>query len=254
VRKTVVIDCFAESIVRYRHGYAVVAVDVVRATTTAITAAATGRRCFPVDSVRAAFDLAGRLGNALLAGEQRGLMPPSFDLNNSPSELLSRNDIERPVVLLSSSGTRLCYEASKCDAAFLACFRNYASVARHLAQSCASSVAVLGAGSGGEFREEDQMCCAWIAERLLQAGYVPKDGNTIRLIRQWSKQPVNAWIGNKSAAYLTASGQIADLEFILRSISDLTAAFTLRNGEVIMGHCDSEMASSNGQEPGIDDA
>jgi hypothetical protein len=32
---TVVIDCFPESVARWRDGYAVVAVDVVRATTTA---------------------------------------------------------------------------------------------------------------------------------------------------------------------------------------------------------------------------
>ena len=242
MRKTIVIDCFPESVARYRHGYAVVAVDVVRATTTAITAAATGRRCFPVDTVAAALELADRLGNAVLAGEQRGVMPSGFDLNNSPTALLARADIERPVVLLSSSGTTLCHEASKCDAAFLACLRNYASVAMHLVLGGFPSVAVIGAGSGGEFREEDQMCCAWVAEQLLNAGYLPKDNNTIRMIRRWSKKPVDAWIENKSARYLRASGQIADLEFILRSISDLTVPFTLQNGEVIMGECDSESA------------
>src|SRR5216684_3940062 len=119
MRNTVVIDCFPESVARYRAGYAVVSVDVVRATTTAITAAAAGRRCFPVPTTQAAFGLAARLNNALLAGEQRGVVPPGFHLNNSPAELMVRTDLERPVVLLSSSGTRLCHEASKCGAAFL---------------------------------------------------------------------------------------------------------------------------------------
>ena len=45
--KSVVIDYLPESARRYRSGWAIVAVDVIRATTTAITAAATGRRCFP---------------------------------------------------------------------------------------------------------------------------------------------------------------------------------------------------------------
>ncbi len=210
MRHTVVIDRFPESVARYREGHVIVAIDVVRATTTAITAAANGRRCFPVATLEAALQLADVLGNALLAGEQRGVMPSGFDLNNSPSELAARADIERPLILLSSSGTRLCCEASRCDAVFLACLRNYASVASCVAQN-SSNVAVIGAGTRGEFREEDQMCCAWVAERLLDSGYLPKDGKTLDIVRRWSNKRVDAWIENKSASYLRTSGQLADL-------------------------------------------
>src|SRR5437868_2038824 len=124
---TVLIDCFPESAVRYRSGFAVVAIDVMRATTTAITAAVTGRRCFPVPSVKTAFETAARLQNPLLVGEQRGEIPPGFHINNSPTQIHSRTDIERPAVLLSSSGTRLCDGAALCDAAYVACLRNYAA-------------------------------------------------------------------------------------------------------------------------------
>jgi len=44
---------------------------------------------------------------------------------------------------------------------------------------------------------------------------------------------VNAWTFGKSAAYLRASGQTEDLDFILRKIADLNAPFMLRNGEVV---------------------
>jgi 2-phosphosulfolactate phosphatase len=232
--KTVVIDCFPESAIRYRSGYAVVAVDVARATTTAISVAAAGRRCFPVSTLAAAFELASRLEGALLAGEQNGLVPPGFKLDNSPTELIGLPDIERPVILLSSSGTRLCCEAAKSDAALLACFRNYASVARHLAEDF-SKVAVIGAGSRGTFREEDQMCCAWIAELLLGHGYEPYDAQTLDLVLRWSKKPVDAWIDNESAAYLRSTGQQADLDFILNHVADLDWSFTMKDGEVIVG-------------------
>ena len=231
--KTVVIDCFPESVVRYRKRYAVVAVDVVRATTTAISAVAAGRRCFLVPTIEAANQLAAKLGNALLVGEQRGVMPPDFDLNNSPVELVARTDLGRPAILLSSSGTRLCHEASACHAAFLACFRNYTSVAGYLAENF-HKVAVIGAGSQGEFRAEDQMCCARIAEGLTQMGYVPENSETDALIKRWSNIPLNAWIEGKSAAYLRDSGQLKDLAFILDNTDDLTAAFTMHGNEVIM--------------------
>lgn len=233
MRKTVVIDWLPENAARYRHGYTVVAIDVVRATTTAITAAATGRSCFPVPTINAAHQLAGRLQNPLLAGEQRGIKPPGFDLNNSPAQIALRRDTERPLILLSSSGTRLCHEAAQCDAAFLSCLRNYISTARHLALS-SSAVALIGAGSLNEFREEDQMCCAWIAQCLMDMGYQAGDNDTLDIVRRWSNKPANAWIANKSATFLRNSGQLDDLEFILAHVADLDLSFVLKNGEVII--------------------
>ena len=69
MQKSVVIDYLPECVQRYRPECAIVAVDVIRATTTAITAAATGRRCFPVPTIGAALDLAQELDHPLLAGE-----------------------------------------------------------------------------------------------------------------------------------------------------------------------------------------
>jgi 2-phosphosulfolactate phosphatase len=232
MRNTVVIDSLPESAARYRHGYAVVAIDVVRATTTAITAVAKGRRCFPVPTLDAAHAMAAQFEHALLAGEQRGIMPPGFNLNNSPAELAMRIDSERPVILLSSSGTRLCYEAAHCDAALVACLRNYHATARYLATRF-PAVALIGAGSRMEPREEDQMCCAWLAECLLDFGYDPADSDTLETIRRWSNKPVDAWIANQSAGYLRTSGQLADLEFILEHVADVDCSFGLNNGEVL---------------------
>ncbi len=245
MQNTVIIDCFAESVPRYRRGYAVVVVDVVRATTTAATAVAAGRRCFPVPTVEAARTLAGEIEGALLAGEQGGTMPPGFDLNNSPTELLARSDVARPLILLSSSGTRLLHEASRCEAAVVACLRNYVSVAEQMPWSY-RHVAVIGAGTRGEFREEDQMCCAWVAERLVARGYLPENRETVDIVKRWSGAPIDSWIHNKSAAYLRSSGQEADLEFILNHVDDLDASLILRYGQV--------MASQNGIETSLNHA
>lgn len=230
---SVVIDCFPESVARYRTGYAVVAVDVIRATTTAISAVAAGRRCFTASTIEGARELAARLGNALLVGEQTGAMPADFDLNNSPAALLARTDVERPAILLSSSGTRLCREASLCEAAFLACFRNHLSLPAHLAGAY-SRIAVIGAGSRGEFRLEDQMCCAQLAKALVELGYSPGTSDTLNLIRRWSAAPANAWLHSKSVQYLRESGQLDDLQFILDHIGDLSAVFAMQDDEVMI--------------------
>jgi len=231
-QKTVVIDCFPESVAHYRDGYAIVAVDVMRATTTAVTCVALGRKCFPVPSLDAAVPLAARLTNPLLVGELGGNMPYGFDLNNSPSALGSRTDTHRPMILLSSSGTQLVCAAEESQAMYAACLRNYRAQIAHLVAHHAK-VAVIGAGSRGQFREEDQLCCAWIAEGLLTAGYEPQNEQTLATVQRWSGAPVESIAHSASAEYLRNTGQTKDLDFILAHIDDLNEVYRFERNQVI---------------------
>ena len=187
---TVVIDCFPESALRYRDGWAVVAIDVIRATTTAATAVALGRRCFPVPSLEAAVPLAAQLDRPLLVGELGGNMPYGFDLNNSPAAIAQLADVSRPMILLTTSGTELIHMAKGADAVYAACLRNVSAQAAHLVQSH-ERVGIIGAGSRGRFREEDQLGCAWIAKQLFSAGYEPANEWTSTLVSRWSGAPVS---------------------------------------------------------------
>ncbi len=160
-------------------------------------------------------------------------MPGGFDMNNSPAELALRTDIFRPLILLSSTGTKLIHAARECETTYLGCFRNHASLARHLVGRH-PRVALIGAGSRGEFREEDQVCCAWIAADLMKAGYKPKDGRTVEIVERWGVALPNACVDGRSAEYLRKSGQMKDLDFILTHINDLDAAFMLEHDEIVM--------------------
>ncbi len=231
--RKVVIDCLPESAKLYRRGYAVVAVDVIRATTSIVTVVSMGRRCFPVASLEAAQALSFRLSNPLLAGEISGGMPDGFHMNNSPAELALRTDVGRPLILLSSSGTRLIDEARGSDAVYIGSFRNATCLVNHLA-GCYERVAVIGAGSQGEFREEDQMCCAWIAQGLIGSGFRPEGKKTVEVIRDWRGKRPGVIVEGKSADYLRRSGQVWDLEFVLAHIDDLDAVFLLQGEEVVM--------------------
>jgi 2-phosphosulfolactate phosphatase len=232
MRGSVTIDCFPSSVERYHHGYAVVAVDVIRATTTAITAAAAGRRCFPVSTLESAFQLQARYPECLLAGEIGGHKPDGFHINNSPAQLAKRHDVFRPMVLLSSSGTQLMCESQKCDAAYVACLRNYKSVAGFLAAQH-ERVVVIGAGTRDEFREEDQLCCAWIAEELIRHGFETAGGRTAELVDTWAGAPLERCTSGRSCDYLRRSGQLHDLEFVLAHVNDLQSAFSVSNKEVV---------------------
>ena len=230
---SVVIDCFAESVRRYRDEYAVVSVDVIRAATTAVTSVFLGRRCFPVPSIEVALPLAARLDHPLLVGELGGNMPYGFDLTNSPAEMASRSDVMRPIILLSSSGTDLMYQGLQCDAAYVACFRNYEATVAHLTGRH-QRIAVIGAGTRGEFREEDQLACALVTRGLMEAGYLAEDKQTAEIVERWDKAPADAWLASKSVGYLRKTAQLADFDFIQDHINDLPHAFELKHGEVVL--------------------
>ena len=230
--RSVAIDFVSGGPVPSGLNHSVVVVDVIRATTTAITAVALGRRCHPVASLEAAEQLRWMLPDPLLAGELGGNAPYGFDLQNSPAALLSCGDPHRPLVLLSTNGTRLMTAAAAGGGdVFVACLRNVAAQAEALRGH--HRVLILGAGTRGEFREEDQLCAAWIAERLLEHGHTPADPRTAALIERWKDAPLEVLRDGASAAYLTESGQVADLEFVLEHVDDLGAAYRLCDGEVV---------------------
>jgi 2-phosphosulfolactate phosphatase len=230
-KPVVAIDCFPENLPKHRDAEAIVAVDVIRATTTAVTAVAGGRRCFPAASLEVATALADRMPEALLVGELGGSTPYGFDLTNSPYEIERYGDVERPMILLSTSGTRVICGAPD-QHMYVACLRNFRAQAAHLAANH-RNVAVIGAGARGEFREEDELCCAWIAEALVAAGFAPADAATQEAIARWHGASVDLlWHGN-SARYLLRTDQEHDLRYVLTHIDDLSNVFELRDGEVV---------------------
>lgn len=114
----------------------------------------------------------------------------------------------------------------------VACLRNWRAQATELARLAPADVAILGAGTRGEFREEDQLCAAWIAAALVDAG-ADATPETLDLVRRWRDEPVVRITEGRSAAYLRDSGQLADLAYILDHVADLDTTFELRGREVV---------------------
>ncbi len=231
-RKSFAIDCFIDSGRRALAGYAAVAVDVIRATTVAVTIVELGRKCFYAPSVSAAVALASKIGNPLLVGEVGGNMPYGFDLNNSPVEIERLTEVVRPAIIVSTSGTPLMNALRKCRAAYVACLRNYRAMVERLIGRH-DRILLVGARTRGEFREEDQLCCAWMGAGLLKAGYAPEDEKTARIVAEWKGASVEVCAQGKSAEFLRASGQVADLEYILQHVDDVKGVFAISDTEIV---------------------
>ncbi len=238
--RSVVVDCFPDCAKQYRSSHAIVVVDVIRASTTATTAVSMGRRVYPAMSTDEAFRVAENLPDPLFVGELGGNVPYGFDLTNSPVQVAALTEIpsgaftalHRPIILVSSSGTSLLMNSVGADAVYVACARNFTAVADRVSGRH-TKVAVLGAGTRNQFRREDQIVCAWVAERLVAAGHEPETDLTKDVIERWKDANSEEFRKGRSAEYLRRSGQLHDLEFIVHHVDDLDVVPVLVDGELL---------------------
>ncbi len=88
------------------HASACVVIDVIRATSTIVTALAHGAGVQAVASLEEAFALKAKYPGAVLAGERGGQAVPGFDLGNSPEDFTSERVQGRRVILTTTNGTQ----------------------------------------------------------------------------------------------------------------------------------------------------
>jgi len=89
-------------------GEVAVVVDVIRASTTIITALRMGAASvIPSSSIREAFKLREIHGDAVLSGERGGVKIKGFHVDNSPTEVSSSDIKGRSLVITTTHGTRL---------------------------------------------------------------------------------------------------------------------------------------------------
>ena len=230
MQRSFVIDATPEAVSRYRDTHAIVTVDVFRATTVIVTALACGHPIYPVSTVEEAVLVADRLNDPLLAGEQAGIKPDGFHLNNSPAAIEMLSDC-RPIVLVTSAGTKLLSEARGARSIYVACLRNMIATAAQLIGTH-RTVALIGAGTRGEARPEDQYACVRIAEILQSQGYVPEDRRTVAELAQYRGVAVSAMRSSPSADFLRETGQQHDLDFVLSHVDDIDASAVFNGQQV----------------------
>lgn len=149
-------------------------IDVLRASTTIVTALAAGckeiRVCSEVDEARS---LASGMpaGKCLLAGERGGTTLPGFDLGNSPAEFTSKSCQNLTIVLTTTNGTRALVRAAEAERTVVAGFVNYSTVCEQLRLD-ARPVHIVCAGYEGTPALEDTLLAGAFVEFLCEIGEV----------------------------------------------------------------------------------
>ena len=230
MKQSFTIDALPERGAHYRDSHAIAVVDVFRATTVIVTALSRGHRIYPVATLVEAMNVAGHLKNPVFAGEQAGVKPDGFDLNNSPAAVAALGGSD-PIVLLSSAGTQLLAHARGASDIYVACLRNFTATAMHIASNV-RRVALIGAGTRGEPRPEDQMVCAWIGRQLLDFGFEPESVSTMSEVEAWMGADPRMILSSPSADYLRETRQTDDIDFVLGHIDDVDA-IAIYNGQQV---------------------
>jgi 2-phosphosulfolactate phosphatase len=153
---------------RVRSETTAVVIDVIRATTTIVTAFRHGvRSILPVATPEEARSVQLSLPGALLAGERGGKRIPGFDLGNSPREFAPDIVRNRDVVLTTSNGTKTLRTVGAGRVVALGALLNRAATGDWLVRRRKDALIVCS-GYEGALSLEDAVCAGAIVDRVAE--------------------------------------------------------------------------------------
>jgi 2-phosphosulfolactate phosphatase len=151
-----------------------VVIDVLRATSSMVTALANGAEAIiPVGEIKEALDLRRENGGILLAGERDGVCISSsltgdvpFDLGNSPREFRAEIVQGKRIAMTTTNGTRALRACASARAVMAVAFLNVSASSRYLLQSKPAALLLVCGGTYEEAAYEDIMCAGALVERM----------------------------------------------------------------------------------------
>jgi 2-phosphosulfolactate phosphatase len=147
-------------------GATVVVTDVLRATTTMISALANGAlEIIPTPDISTALRLKSELGaEVVLGGERGGVIIPGFHQGNSPREFTPEVIGGKRLVLCTTNGTVAMESCRGADQVVIGAFVNLGAVVQ-----CVASIPrllIVCAGTDGQITGEDVLFAGALIERL----------------------------------------------------------------------------------------
>jgi 2-phosphosulfolactate phosphatase len=197
-----------------RRADVVVVVDVLRATSTATQALASGyRRVLCAQTIDRARQLRGP--GRVLAGEQHCVKPPGFDQGNSPAEAIDRRGVE--FVLATTNGAPTIVAARQRAArVILACLLNLEAVVRGLraAHYPEREVQIACSGTNGAAALEDVYVAGRLSASL--AGERTDAALVAEAVARGFDTPLAALAASADAAVLREAGLTRDIAYCAR--------------------------------------
>ncbi len=155
----------------------VVVIDVLRASSSIITALSNGaREVIPVATVEGAVKIAANLAAdvVLLAGERNAKMVPGFHLGNSPLEYTAERVRGKVIVFSSTNGATALSKAKMAQELAVCAFVNMAAVTKFLTERT-RDFTIICSGTNGRFSLEDAVCAGMLIDAVSAGSRVKPD-------------------------------------------------------------------------------
>ncbi|MFN9752202.1 MAG: 2-phosphosulfolactate phosphatase [Planctomycetota bacterium] len=149
-------------------GQTVVVTDVLRATTTIISALSNGlRQVIPTPTIPLALELKEQLGpDVILGGERGGVIIPGFHQGNSPREFTPQLVRGRDLVLCTTNGTVAMEACRGAERVLIGALVNLSAIVAEL--QTAARAMVICAGTDGKVTSEDSLFAGAVVARLVE--------------------------------------------------------------------------------------
>ncbi|WCK53549.1 2-phosphosulfolactate phosphatase [Aneurinibacillus sp. Ricciae_BoGa-3] len=146
------------------HNRTAIVIDVLRASSTIVTALSTGfASVIPVETVGQAYAL--RAKDIVLAGERHCKSLNEFDYNNSPTAIAAASSPEgKQLVLTTTNGTRAIQKAARASCVLIGCFLN-ATACIQEALRRKHDIVLYCAGTRQEFALEDGLAAGCMVHK-----------------------------------------------------------------------------------------
>lgn len=160
--------------------------DILRATSTFVTALENGAKCvIPVSSIAEALEIKKQRPEVLLAGERDGvkIRPDqtggvAFDFGNSPREFMPEKIHGHTIVSTTTNGTHALSVCAGAKMVLVSSFLNLAATIRFLKQTKFENILTVCAGTGEGVALEDVLAagalCAQMAGKFSDAALVAR--------------------------------------------------------------------------------
>jgi 2-phosphosulfolactate phosphatase len=157
---------------------ACVVFDVLRATSTFVTALHNGAKAIiPVSEIFEALEIKKNRPNVLLAGERNGVRISAdgidFDLGNSPREFTPEKIRGKTIVSTTTNGTRALRACAGAKMVLAASFLNLNATAKFLQRKNFESILIVCAGTGENKADEDIIAAGALCELLARGDVRP---------------------------------------------------------------------------------
>jgi 2-phosphosulfolactate phosphatase len=151
-------------------GDLVVVIDVLRTTTSIVTALANGAKSvIPTETLKEAYRLHRKHPDYVLVGERNGRKPEGFDFGNSPQELASEQVHGKDLIITTTNGTKALIGSKQAKWVLSGAFLNAGAIAKkavEISDKEQVGISFVLAGEEDRFSLEDFICAGAIIERF----------------------------------------------------------------------------------------